>query len=74
MPAGPSGQILANPVCGVTFMTTTEPGKQLLHLVFGGELASMGFAAELYQHDPHIRAVLLPPWAMVPVSSDAVGP
>lgn len=47
--------------------TTAKPEDEL---VCGGELAGMGFSAELYQHDPHIRAVLLPPWTMVPVGSD----
>jgi len=49
--------------------TTAKPDDEL---VYGGELAAMGFSAELYQHDPHIRAVLLPPWTMVPIGSDEV--
>lgn len=54
------------------FMYETSPkfttAREADELVYGGELQAMGFKAELYQHDPHIRAVLLPPWTMVPVS------
>ena len=38
--------------------------------MYGGELKAMGFKAELYQHDPHLRAVLTAPWTMVPVMNE----
>ena len=34
----------------------------------GGELAEIDMKLSLYQHDPHIKAVLLPPFTYVPVS------
>ena len=38
-------------------------------IVYGGELADMKFVACIYQHDPHIRAVLLAPHTFVPTMS-----
>jgi hypothetical protein len=34
-----------------------------------GEALEMDFKPLLYQHDPHFRAVLLPPWTFTPVST-----
>jgi hypothetical protein len=42
-------------------------------LVFGGELAAMDFKASLYQHDAHLKAVMLPPWSYTKVGSSAAG-
>ena len=59
-----------NPVWDFVYETSPKftSASEADELVYGGELEAMGFKAELYQHDPHIRAVLLPPWTMVPVS------
>ena len=61
-----------NPVWDFVYETMPEftTASKADDLVYGGELKAMGFKAELYQHDPHIRAVLLPPWTMVPVNDD----
>ena len=47
------------------FVYETQPKFTLAQpsdaLQFGGELKEMDFVPQLYQHDPHIKAVLLPP-------------
>ena len=37
-------------------------------LEYGGELKAMKFEALLFQHDPKLRAVLLPPWSYTAVA------
>jgi hypothetical protein len=37
-------------------------------LEIGGELAEIDLQFAVYQHDPHIKAVLLPPLTYVPMS------
>lgn len=52
-----------NPVW--TFWFETSPKFTTVSedkLEYGGELKAMGFQAKLLQHDPSLRAVLLPPW------------
>ena len=52
------------------FTRTSNTASEADELVYGGELKAMGFKAELYQHDPHLRAVLPAPWTMVPVMNE----
>ena len=61
-----------NPVWDYVFETSPKftSASEADELVYGGELKAMGFKAELYQHDPHLRAVLTAPWTMVPVMNE----
>ena len=65
-----------NPVWDYVFQTSPKftTASEADDLVYGGELKAMGFKAELYQHDPHLRAVLTAPWTMVPVMNDEKQP
>lgn len=44
--------------------------KKSDNLKYGGELLAMNFEAKVYQHDAHLRAVLLPPWTYTPIGDD----
>eukprot|EP00316_Scyphosphaera_apsteinii_P001446 CAMPEP_0119300808 /NCGR_PEP_ID=MMETSP1333-20130426/2705_1 /TAXON_ID=418940 /ORGANISM="Scyphosphaera apsteinii, Strain RCC1455" /LENGTH=311 /DNA_ID=CAMNT_0007302709 /DNA_START=42 /DNA_END=977 /DNA_ORIENTATION=- len=58
-----------NPVWTFAYETTPKftSARDSDDLVYGGELADMGFKASLYQHDAHLKGVLLPPWSFTPV-------
>jgi len=60
-----------NPVFDYTFETvpvyTTPEERDQYKLEFGGELNDMNFKPSLYQHDPHQRSVMLPPWTFTNV-------
>jgi hypothetical protein len=50
---------------------TRAPKAKGIALEYGGELKAMGFEALLYQHDPKLRAVLLPPWTYTAVTGSS---
>lgn len=60
-----------NPVWGFLFETSPKftTAKKEDEIEYGGELKAMDFTASLYQHDPHIRAVLLPAHSFTPVQA-----
>jgi hypothetical protein len=64
---GEAGGSTHNPM--FTFSVETDPrftnASKNDTIKYGGELAAMEFEAVLYQHDDHLHAVMLSPWAFV---------
>ena len=62
-----------NPVWDFVYETSPKftPACDKDDIVYGGELADMKFTARIYQHDSHIRALLLAPHTFVPIKSSS---
>merc|ERR1712167_363291 len=61
-----------NPVWDFVYETMPKftYAKNAGKVKYGGELEAMNFEAKVYQHDAHLRAVLLPPWTYTPIGDD----
>ena len=65
----PNSRALGNPVFDFHYETSpkfTSARDAGGKLEYSGELGQCGFSASLYQHDPHVRTVILSPFSFTP--------